>query len=160
MLFLGTHAFWCVKFAGLPELVLSNVRRPDAWETNAFNTVIFLMVTSLMVHGICRSHCMWGGKDGTVNLTADTTVCLPGSKKERNLVLSLPSITGNGHSVEFMEFRFLTDVNCCYFHDWAICVALFILGMVLYLCRNLFQLLSLSLILVYNFMAGYHFLSL
>lgn len=110
MLFLRTHAFWCIKFSDISELALNNVRRLDAWEANVFNTAIFLMVTTLMIHAICRSHFTKGGKDGTAKLTVDTTVCFPEKKRERNLAISLSSIMGNGHSDVFMEFRFLTDI--------------------------------------------------
>ncbi|GFZ15276.1 Per1-like family protein [Actinidia rufa] len=84
----------------------------------------------LMVHGISKSHFISVGNNGTATMTVNTTVCLLGRKKERNLVTNLSSIMGNGHSGVFME------------------------------SRNLFLWLSLLSIWLCSFMAGYHFSSL
>lgn len=87
-------------------LALSNVRRRDVLGPNAFNTVISsLMEIPSIAHGTWRSHFTCSGSNGTAAVTAGTTVCSLGKKKDRNLDTSLTSITESGHSSAFMVSR-------------------------------------------------------
>lgn len=69
------------------------------------------MESPLMVHGICKNHSIYSGKNGTAVVTADTTVCLRGRLKERNLVTDPSSIMGNGHSNVFLGSRFVHVIS-------------------------------------------------
>ncbi|KAJ6417735.1 hypothetical protein OIU84_001169 [Salix udensis] len=81
-------------------------------------------------HGIYKNHCICGGNNGTVIVTADTIACLSGRKRERNMVASLSSIMGNGLFTVLMVFRSpvsvaLSALNLAIqFHGW---VSFFIL---------------------------------
>lgn len=91
----------------LPGIVFCSVRNLGALVTNVFNIVNSRLMGSLwMVHGICRNLSIYAGNSGTAKLTADTTVCLLGRKKEQILVISLSNTMGNGHLGESMAFRF------------------------------------------------------
>lgn len=88
-------------------LVWKTVRNLDVWRTIAFNTANFHpMGNLLMVHGTCKNHYICAGNNGTAAVTAGTTACLLGRKKDRNLVTSLSSIMGNGPFSVFMASRF------------------------------------------------------
>ena len=120
----------------------------------------------LMVHGISKSHCISVGNNGTATMTVNTTVCLLGRKKERNMVTNLSSIMGNGHSGVFMESRFLIifylasySLKCGETISVCSC-ALPILISSVGVSRNLFLWLSLLSILPCSFIVGYRFSSL
>ncbi|KAJ6410748.1 hypothetical protein OIU84_007495 [Salix udensis] len=113
------------------KLVWSGVRKLGVWGGNAPNTVnSHLMGSQRVGHGIYKSHCICSGNNGIVVVTVDTTACLPGRKKERNLVASLSSIMGNGCFIVLMVFQepvsvALSALNLAFqFHGW---VSFFIL---------------------------------
>lgn len=123
----------------------------------------------LMVHGTCKNRFICAGNNGTAAVTAGTTACLLGRKRETNLVISLSSIMENGHFSVFMASRFSLVFSTAhwlfiwfsyfYLHIWWpnhfewTCSCF-------HVHRNLLLLLFLLSILPCNFMVGYLFSSL
>jgi hypothetical protein len=61
---------------GSQGLVWTNARKLDVWGRNASNIAnSHLTENLLMVHGICKSHFICGGNNGTAAATVDTTAC-------------------------------------------------------------------------------------
>ena len=76
---------------------------------DAFQAANFLQMEYLLiVHGTCKNHFTYNGKNGTVKVTVGTTACLIERKKESYLILALSNIMVNGPSGVSMGCRFVT----------------------------------------------------